>query len=68
MIAAHAAAGLAHMHRHGMVHLDVKPSNLYLSMSGHVKLGDFGNARSAESASFGGEESGVSDFIHGVYD
>ena len=49
VVAAHAAAGLAHMHRHGMVHLDVKPSNLFVSMSGLVKLGDFGNARSAEA-------------------
>jgi serine/threonine protein kinase len=37
-VATHVAAGLAYMHRHGMVHMDVKPSNLYLSMSGAIKL------------------------------
>lgn len=73
VVAAHAAAGLAHMHRHGMVHLDVKPSNLYVSMSGHVKLGDFGNTRSAESFSLAADGSGpgpeavglLPDLVHG---
>jgi serine/threonine protein kinase len=51
-----------------MVHLDVKPSNLYVSLSGHVKLGDFGNARSAESFPLDSIAQGLEplvDLIHG---
>lgn len=33
---------LAHLHSQGLVHLDVKPANIFLGPRGRCKLGDFG--------------------------
>lgn len=40
-----AALGLMHLHKHHLVHRDVKPANLMLSPSGQVRLLDLGVAR-----------------------
>ncbi len=37
-------AALAAMHRHGIVHADIKPSNIMLKRTGNAKLIDFGCA------------------------
>jgi serine/threonine protein kinase len=39
--------GLAHAHDRGVVHSDLKPSNVFVEMSGRAKLLDFGIARAS---------------------
>ena len=39
------ASGLVSIHKADMVHLDVKPDNLFIAATGMLKVGDFGTAR-----------------------
>src|SRR6516164_980176 len=38
------AAGLAHMHRRGVCHADLKPNNIMVSRAGEIKIIDYGLA------------------------
>lgn len=46
---AEVAAGLNDLHRLGFVHRDVKPENVLIARSGHVRLVDFGVAARVEN-------------------
>ena len=50
MILEETAGALYAAHRAGVVHRDVKPGNIIMAPSGHVKLTDFGIARSQDTS------------------
>lgn len=48
------AEGLARLHDQGILHRDVKPSNIMVSQDGQLRLGDYGLMRSALESSITG--------------
>lgn len=43
-LVAELAFAVKHMHDHGVIHRDLKPDNILVSASGHIKVSDFGSA------------------------
>lgn len=57
------ASALAYAHENGVLHLDIKPSNIIIDRSGTVKLADFGMANLASAAGFGGARGGTVGYM-----
>ncbi|MHC5081313.1 MAG: serine/threonine-protein kinase, partial [Planctomycetota bacterium] len=45
------AGGLAHAHKHGVLHRDIKPTNILVSATGEPQITDFGLAKDVDSRS-----------------
>lgn len=57
------ADALAFAHENGVLHLDIKPTNIMIDRTGTVKLADFGMATLASAAGYGGARGGTVGYM-----
>lgn len=64
--------GLRHLHNRNLLHMDVKPANIFLSSSNVCKLGDFGLMLELDSGDLNDAQEGdprymAPELLHGEY-
>lgn len=57
------ASVLDYAHSNGVLHLDIKPSNVFIDTEGTIKLGDFGMASLASAAGWEGARGGTVGYM-----
>lgn len=57
------AQALAYAHENGVLHLDIKPSNILINHEGVIKLADFGIANLASAAGYDGARGGTIGYM-----
>ena len=57
------AQALSYAHENGVLHLDIKPTNIMIDRQGTVKLADFGMATLASAAGYGGARGGTVGYM-----
>ncbi len=57
------AKALDYAHANDVLHLDIKPSNVFIDSKGNVKLGDFGMASLASAAGWEGARGGTVGYM-----
>lgn len=56
-------SALAYAHENGVLHLDIKPTNIMFEHDGTIKLCDFGMATLASAAGYGGARGGTVGYM-----
>ena len=57
------ASALGYAHENGVLHMDIKPTNIIIDRTGTVKLCDFGMASLASAAGYGGARGGTIGYM-----